>query len=318
MSRFLQFARLAIIAVLLVGIGFSAALAQGSGRIRGQVVDEDDNPIAGVALKAESSGSQRVLEATTDDDGRFSMIGFNTGQWTFSASAEGYQPATNTGRVSQGENSPLNIVMERIRHGLVLALGEEALEGVDPTVLEEEIKSADAEYNAEIWDAAIAGYNHVLKQVPQLSVLYLYIGNAHRASGAYEEALASYEQLLAADPAHPTAKAEIARTKMAMGDFDAAAAELEAAASGLDASREDLYNLGELEFAQGEMDAATQWYERAATVDPAWGKPPFKLALVALNQGDMATAKQYFEKVLEVDPDSEEGAQAKTTLAALP
>lgn len=318
MSRLLQFAGRALMAVLLVGIGASVALAQGAGRITGQVVDEYGNPIAGVAVRSELPNTQRVLEATSDDDGRFSLIGFSTGQWTFSASADGYRPETRTTRVSQGQNSPLSIVLEKIRHALVLALGEEALAGVDPNMIDEEIKSADAEYNAQNWDAAIAGYSQVLEQVPQLSGLYLYIGNARRANGEYDEALASYEQLLAADPNHQTANAEIARTKMAMGDFDAASEELAAAASGLDASREDLYNLGELEFAKGEIDAAAQWYERAATVDPGWGKPPFKLALVALNKGDMETAKQYFEKVLEVDPDSEEGAQAKATLAALP
>ena len=102
-----------------------------------------------------------------------------------------------------------------------------------------------------------------------------------------------------------------------MGDLDAAS-ELEATASGLDASKEDLYNLGELEFAKGAVDTAAGWYEKASMVDPNWAKPVFKLALVALNKGDMETAKQHFQKGVDLDPNSEEGAQASATLAALP
>ena len=318
MCRLFHVARLASIVMLLVGVGASAALAQGGGRITGQVVDEDGNPIPGVAIRAENPTAQQVLEATSDDNGRFSIVGFSTGQWTFAASADGYQPISAESRVSVGRNSPMNIVLDKVLHPLVVALGEETFEGIDPNMLGQEIEAADAAYNAQNWEAAIAGYSGVLEQVPQLSGLHLYLGNAQRASGDYEAALASYERLQAEDPFHETVDTEIARTKMAMGDFDAASEELAVAATGLNASREDLYNLGELEFAKGEIDAAAQWYEKAATVDPGWGKPPFKLALVALNKGDMETAKQYFEKVLEVDPDSEEGAQAKATLDALP
>ena len=112
---------------------------------------------------------------------------------------------------------------------------------------------------------------------------------------------------------------EIARIKMTLGDFEAAGDALAASvAAGDGAAREDLYNLGELEFAKGNIDAAAGFYEKASAADPDWAKPLFKLALVALNLGDMDTAKQFFSQVVEKDPDSEEGAQARATLDALP
>ena len=302
--------------VMVAAVPAPAALAQGIGRITGTVVDEHDRPVAGAMVKAENQRSSRVVEATTDSDGRFAMIGFESGQFTLSVWADGYRPNTATIQVRQGQNSPIDTVLERIRSNLVLRLGEEAFEGLDPEELEREVAAAHEEYTAQNWDAAIAGYNSVLEKLPQASGLLLYIGSAHRAKGENEEALAAYERLLAADPAHETVDVEIARTKLAMGDYEAAP-ELEAAASGLGASREDLYNLGELEFAKGDLDAATQWYEKAAMADPNC-KPPFKLALVALNKGDMETAKHFFEKVIAVDPNSEEAVQAKATLDALP
>ena len=43
---------------------------------------------------------------------------------------------------------------------------------------------------------------------------------------------------------------------------------------------------------------------------------PFSMG--ALNEGDMAAAKAFFSQVVEKDPSSEEGAQARATLDALP
>ncbi len=315
MSRATHIVRWLMTVAVTAAVTAPTALAQGL--VTGKVVDERDNPVAGAMVKAESQRVSAARETTTGSDGRFSMLGLQSGQWRFSVSADGYHPTADTTQVQQGRNSPLDIVLQPIRHSLVLALGEEALEGLDPEEINREVDAADAEYSAENWDAAIAGYNSVLEKLPELSGLLLYVGRAHRAKGENEEALAAYERLLAADPTNESADAEIARTKMAMGDFEAASAGLEAAASGLDATREDLFNLGELEFAKGELDAATQWYEKAAMADPNWVLPPFKLALVALNKGDIATAKQFFEKVIAVDPNSEEAVQAKATLDAL-
>lgn len=302
---------------LVASISAPTALAQGTGRISGKVVDEDDGPIAGATVKVENQRNSRVSEATTDSKGRFVMIGFASGTFTYSVSAEGYRPNTATIQVRQGQNSPVETILERAQSNLALRFGEEALEGLDPEEVEREISAANEEYTAQNWDAAIAGFNSVLEKLPQASGLLLYLGAAHRAKGENEEALAAFERLQAADPTHETVDAEIARTKLLMGDLSAIS-ELEALASGPDASREDIFNVGEMAFVKGDFDTAAPWYEKAAIADPNWGLPPYKLALIALNQGDMETAKQLFEKVIAVDPNSEEAVQAKATLDALP
>ena len=307
------------VVALAVGVGAPSAFAQGQGRLSGRAVDENGEPLAGVAIKAEKPDANPPLfETVTDDSGRFSLIGFVSGQWSVTATLEGYTPDTGVATVRQGQNPPIDFVLNKLKHELVVALGEEAMAGLDPNAIEAELEAADTAYNQEDWDTAIAGYQSLLEKLPMLTNLQLQIGSAYRSKGEYEPALAAYEAYLAAEPDNETVKTEIARTKLAMGDFESASAELEAAASGLNASREDLYNLGELEFAKGEVDTAAQWYEKASMVDPNWGLPLFKLALVALNRGEMDTAKEYFQKVIDVDPNSDEAAQAKATLDALP
>jgi len=304
---------------MLVALAAPRVLAQGGGRVTGTIKSEAGAPLAGATVKAENPNARPpVFTQKTDENGRFSMIGLQSGQWTFTAEAEGFRPSQGPARVRYGENPPVDFTLERIRHPLELALGDDALKGLDPAAIEKDLSAADALYNAQQWDQAIAVYQAILQKLPQLTNLHLQIGNAYRSKGDYRRALAEYELLAKADPKNEEVKTEIARTKLAMGNLDEAAKELAAAASGLDASREDLYNLGELEFAKGNVDGAKQWYEKAHAVDPKWAKPLFKLALVALNKGDTATAKKHFQQVLDVEPNSEEAAQAKAVLTQLP
>ena len=319
-----QVVRWLAVITLVLGVTAPSALAQGTGRLAGRAMDDEGNPLVGVAIKAEQSDTNRAaLETTTDNSGRFSLIGFVTGLWTISATLEGYTPDTGTKRMRQRNNAPIDFVLSKIKHELVLALGEEVMAGLDPEAIQAELDAADSAFNTEDWDAALQGYTSLLSKLPILTNLQMQIGNTYQAKGEYEQAVAAYETLLVEEPDNENAKTQIARTRLAMGDLDAAEVadvveELAAAVSGFNAAREDLYNLGELEFARGAVDEAEEWYEKASMVDPNWELPLFKLGLVFLNKGDMETAKEYFRKVIEVAPDSAAGAQAKATLDALP
>jgi tetratricopeptide (TPR) repeat protein len=319
MSRLSQVVFWLFVVTLAFVATVPSALAQ-QGRLVGSVVDSDDNPLPDVAIKAENpdAAQQTLFEATTDNSGRFSLIGFASGRWTVTASLEGYIVESFTATIRQVQTAPVNFVLARIPHPLVAALGQEALSGLDPDEIEADLQAADAALNAQDWPTALEGYHLLLGKLPMLTGLYLQIGNAHRGMGDYEQSLTAYETLLVEDPNNQDVRREMATTRLAMGDLDAATEEFEAAASGLDAGREDLYNLGELEFARGAIDVAKEWYEKAAMVDPNWELPLFKLALVALNQGDIASAKEYFQRVVDVAPDSAEGTQAQATLNALP
>ena len=307
--------RCLLVIALLLAVAVPPAMAQATaGRMSGRVVDDDGEGLAGAAILTEAPG-RNPIDTTTDDGGRFSLIGFSSGQWRVTVTLEGYEVAPSVVQVSQQGVASANFTMARILSGFERMLGEEALEGLDAAALEDTLRAADAAFDGQQYDTAIAGYNDLLRQLPALTYLHLNVGNAYRAKGEYETALTSYEQL-AGDPERgEQAKVEIARTRLAMGDLDAAAG---IAGAGADASREDLYNLGEVDFARGDVDAAAGWYEKATMVDPTWEKPWFKLALVALNKGDMETAKQNFLKVVDIAPNSEDGVQAQATLSALP
>ena len=309
--------RLALV-TLWVGVMAAPAWAQ-AGRLTGIVTNENGDPMPGATITAENPYANRPrVEEQADDNGRFYIIGLASGEWTVTAEIEGYHPDRVTWQVRlDGNPRPVELRLIRVRHGLELALGDAALEGLDPVQVEADLYAADDLFNAQQYSEALEAYQALLTLLPDLTNLYLQIGHSYRGLEQYDQAIATYEALLEENPDNPNAKAAIGRANLEAGNFEAARATLGAAASGLDASREDLYNMGELSFVRGDIEEAAGWFEKANMKDPAWGKPLFKLALVALNKGKMETAVSFFEQVVDAEPDSEEAAQARAILPQL-
>ena len=318
----LRFQPLVVVAITVTVVLALAqtVMAQGSARIVGAVEDEYGEPMGNVTITVDATDPELrppQFVTTTSSDGKYAIIGFESGLWNFKAEFEGYHGQEGVSRVTQSENPPVNFELTRIRHPLEIALGDEALEGLDPAAIGMALTQSDNEYNNGNWQTAIDGYLSVLSDLPQLSDLNVQIGQSYHQLEDWDSAIAAYEAALVNDPDNEDAKSGIARARMGSGDLSAAS-DLRATASGLNASREDLYNLGEIEFAQNNIETAAEWYEKASIADPTWEKPFFKLALVELNKGNMAGAKEHFQKVIDIAPDSEEGTQAQATLSALP
>src|SRR5436190_17704451 len=95
----------------LAGSGFAQ-----TGRVGGIVKDEASQPIKGATVTAENPGtSPSSFTATTDDKGRFSIIGLKSGQWTFTAQAPGFGPEAGKLNVTTigSPNPPLAFTLKK-------------------------------------------------------------------------------------------------------------------------------------------------------------------------------------------------------------
>ena len=306
--------RAALAALVVVALASSAG-AQ-TGRVGGTVKDESGQPIKGATITAENpAASPSSFTATTDDKGRFSIIGLRTGQWTFTAQAPGFAPESGRLAVQTigAPNPPLTFTLKKGGN----AAAPSALGSMGAKDLQAELAKADQMFNAQQWDDAIAAYKGILAKAPALSVINLQIAAAYRNKKDYDNAIASYNELLKADPNNDKAKIGIGMTNLEKGDLQAAEDTLQKAADTPNPTREVFYNLGEVKFAKGQTDEAAKWYEKAAEKDPSWGKPLFKLALVQLNKGDKDATIKALEKVVAADPTSPEATQAKAVIEQL-
>jgi len=290
----------------------ASAAAQGS-RVVGIVKDETGQPIKGATLSLENPDAiPRNFTATSDDRGRFAVLGLKSGEWSIVAQAPGFQADATRVQVRATTPSAPVFTLRRAPAPPPSILGN-----VGAKDLQNELKAADQQFDAQQWDQAIATYKNVLSRAPALTILDLQIGAAYRNKKDYDNAIAAYNELLKADPASDKARIGLALAYMEKGDLTSAENTLSSAAQAQGASKEVLYNLGEVETARGKVDEAASWYQKASTTDPNWGKPLLKLGLSAMKKGDRANAAAMMQRVVAVDPSSAEAAQAKTLIEQL-
>src|SRR5436190_285158 len=111
-------------------------------------------------LTAENpNASPSSLTAITDDKGRFSIIGMRSGQWTFTATMQGFQPEVGKMPVQTigTPNPPITFTLKKGGG----TTGGGALAGVNAKELQGELGAADQLYNAGQYDQALAAYKAV-------------------------------------------------------------------------------------------------------------------------------------------------------------
>lgn len=287
------------------------ALAQPPGRVNGVVRDEDDQPIKGATVTAQNANIGVSYTASTDEKGRFIILGLRPGEWAFIAGSPGFASVGNRMNVRSASNlnPPLLFVLRRNGPG---AGG--ALEKVTAKDLQNQIDSADKLFTQKKWDESIAAYRSIMSAAEPLAFLNLQIAAAYVAKGELPRAQAAYEDLLKVDATNDRAIVGIAEIKQKQGDAAGAVEFLTRASQAEGARREIFFALGELSATAGKADDASQWFTKAAQVDPYWGRPLYRLAQIASDKGDKAAADGFMQRVIAVDPSSPEAAQAKGAL----
>lgn len=303
---------------LLTAVAFIAALvvnaipaAAQTGRVGGTVKDDKGQPIKGATVMAENpNASPSSFTATTDDKGRYSIIGLRSGTWKITASAPGFQ--------SFGGQVPIRTIgapNPPIDFSLLpgIPAGPPGL----PKEIIADVEAAEAKFQAKDYDGAIAAYSAILAKAPKLTRLNVAIARSHRAKKDYKTAAEWYQKAIAADSADNSGRIELAMMQMEQGQLDAAREGLLSVAENVSATREVFYSLGEIERARDKADDAAKWYQRAADTDANWAKPHVGLALVAIQKGDIPTAIKHLEKASTTGTDAADQAMAKAMLDQL-
>ena len=107
-NRYLVFV---LLTILVVGAGEVFA-QMGTGRVSGTVKDTEGNPIEGAKIVAEMTSGDFELEATSDEKGRWAILGFRKGSYQFTVSAYRHVPQQFTTQVSGlGKNPAVNVTL---------------------------------------------------------------------------------------------------------------------------------------------------------------------------------------------------------------
>jgi tetratricopeptide (TPR) repeat protein len=218
MRRILLFATLALAVA-------AAASAQTAGRITGTIKDPDGKPIKGATVRATNDAVNARITSTTDDKGRFAMIGVRTGRWVIVAEAPNFLPLQGAADVSSGNTPVLVLTLQRDPGPMPGALSK---------TISEDIAAAEALRQAGRYDDAIAAYQSIQSKNARLTSVNLMLATLYREKAAREKdavarqallgrAMTAYSDLLKSDDTNARARVELGVTQMAAGNTDAAA-----------------------------------------------------------------------------------------------
>jgi tetratricopeptide (TPR) repeat protein len=203
---------LAVITSLCVSV---PVLAQ-SARAQGTVRDQTGRPLKGATVKAMNKDAiPPEIASSTDDKGRWAMIGLRTGTWTFVAEAPGFQKAQTPWAVRVAGTQPIQFVLARDLGPIPNALTR---------TVQQQIAAANALRERGQLDQAITAYEQVRDQNPKLTAMNLVVASTYRQRAAQEtnpatrrafldRAIASYTTMLSSEPENDRAKAELASTR---------------------------------------------------------------------------------------------------------
>ena len=108
-----------LVSWVTIGLVLSVAASAGAqGRVRGEITDEWANPLEGVTVLAEPTGFGSPKTTTTDEDGRYQFLGLTTGEWSFTATLDGYQGLRQADNIRQaGTIPPMDFEMPVVATG---------------------------------------------------------------------------------------------------------------------------------------------------------------------------------------------------------
>ncbi len=304
---------------VLLSAAAGPALAQSV--MRGKVVDAQGKPVPDAVILFEAQGVNRKTETKTDRNGDFLQVGLGSGEYKITASKEGVGSQTLNGRVSQGQNPPINFTLApaaAAAGGGLTAADKEAAAKMQ-ALAAQGLEAMKAGRN----DDAIAAFTQLTASAPTCFDCYYNLGVAHTNTKDYAEAEAAYKKVVELKPDNADAWTGLANIYNAQKKFDLAAeasanaAKYSGGAAGSGGSAEALYNQGVILFnAQKFPDAKTQ-FEAAVKADPNMAMAHYQLGMTALNLGDFPLAVSSLESYLKIDPDGPKAAEVKASLPAL-
>ena len=203
---------LAVVAALCIAASASAQTARSMGTVR----DTDGKPIKGATIRATNPDAYPPqVVSTTDDRGRWAMIGMRIGTYAFVVEAPGFLPVQASANVRTAATAPLVFTMAR---------DPGPVPGALPVNIQAQLSAANMLRDQGRFDQALNAYQEIRAKNPRLSAVNLVIGNIYRSRASQEadpaarrilldRAMESFRAVLETDAGHERARRELESTR---------------------------------------------------------------------------------------------------------
>jgi tetratricopeptide (TPR) repeat protein len=314
----------AILVILLLFSTVNFVLAQsgrGKGRLKGEVLDENGNPIENAKIVITNIKWQDLnFETISNKKGKWAVLGLGSGMWRVTVTAEGYAPAYTDTDVKQLKKNPEIILslkkIEQTAH--ITPQDRTSLDLLD---------QGNKFFTEKKYDEAISAFEQFLEKNPASYQVHLNIGNCYIQNNELDKATQEFNKILEGikletddlrgNEIATKAMAGMGEVYLLKGDFENAQKYIKKVLDNFPEDERMTFNMGEIYFSNNKIDEAIHYYELSKQINPKWGKPYLKLGYAYLNKGNFEKAKENLRIFIEVDPDSPDVQTAQNILEYL-
>jgi len=198
--------------ITLAVLSFVVPAAAQTGRASGIVRDQAGKQIRSAIIKADKPDAYPPhVTSTSDDKGRWAMIGLASGEWRFTVEAPGYIAQSAPIVVRSAASPPLTFTLPRDPGPIPGALEKN---------VQQQIADANALRDQGRLDQAISAYQEIHTRNQKLTSINFLLADAYRRKAAAERdpaskrsllnlAIVSYDELLKADASNDRARSEL-------------------------------------------------------------------------------------------------------------
>jgi len=279
---------------------------RGQGRLTGVVLDQDGRPLGGVKVKLFSLRGQSGFELVTDAKGEWKANYIRGGGWNLDFEKAGYAPKRITTNIQEVTNNPpLEIRLQKVE-GLVIT-----------DELRKALNEGNKLYEENRLEEAIAIYENLLAQNPDLYILNKNIGNAYFKLEKYDVAEKYYQKILDQEPGNAEALLLIGNCYANRGQNEKAMEYYGRIEFEKISDPTVLFNLGSQFYSQSRLDEALKYYRRAVEIKKDFLDAIYQLGLTHIALGQYTEARETLENYLKLDSASGRANQVREFLEFL-
>lgn len=297
---------LACVASLVAAVGPAEAA---TGRLRGNVVDENGEPIAGVSVAVTSAQMPDFFEQLeTNKRGVFTLaVARVEPTYTLQLTKPGYRSLKAEVQVRAMEMAEETYTLPAVSGDAVETseLPADAAATLEQNAAVQAFNEGLSAQRAGDLATARERFEAAVAEDADLAPAHIALATVHLDLGDHEPALASAERGLELRPANQEALRVRYEALLGLGRSDEAKVALDRLmeAEGMAATAKTVYNEGSAAYQAQDFDTALAKFREAAEMDPSMYDAHHAIATILVHRGDHAGAAEAADRALDLKPD---------------
>jgi len=300
---------------------------RGNNRLSGYVVDKATGkpvPNAKVSLRIQKGGKGGP-DVTADANGKWAVLGMNSGVWNVDVEAPGY--VVRQGNVQLGEGQripPMKIELEPAVIAAAPAAGQEAPPVEEVKIggqvvskdIAEAVEAGNAALTAKNYKDAVTSYEKASAALPAFMPIRFALARAYYGAGDLKKAVTTMGDVYTADPTNARNAMLYANMLLEDGQLDKGKAIVDKLPAA-DVDHTALTNIGIVLMNKKQPAAARDYFTKVIEANPKEAEGYYYRGLATIQAGKSKEAKADLQKVIEIAPDSDQEKEAKEYLKSI-